>query len=104
MTAVNSLVALAEAVAAEIRSGDAVAFHCDVSQLDDFERVRDTCLDRFGRVEVVVNNVSVLAAGPPKCIPLEEWHRALDINLLGIVRSNQVLVPVLLDQQRGVTN
>jgi NAD(P)-dependent dehydrogenase (short-subunit alcohol dehydrogenase family) len=92
-----------ETVAAEIRSGggDAVALHCDVSQLADFERVRDTCLDRFGRVDVVVNNVSVLAVGPPEAIPLDEWHRALDINLLGIVRSNQVFLPVLMDQQRG---
>ncbi|HEX4218952.1 MAG TPA: SDR family NAD(P)-dependent oxidoreductase [Acidimicrobiales bacterium] len=93
----------ADGVAGEIRSegGDAVAMRCDVSQLADFERVRDICLERFGRVDVVMNNVSVLAVGSPVAIPLEEWQRAVDINLLGIVRSNQVFLPVLMEQQRG---
>jgi NAD(P)-dependent dehydrogenase (short-subunit alcohol dehydrogenase family) len=93
----------ADAVAREIRSraGSAIAMRCDVSQLVDFERVRDACLDRFARIDVVMNNVSVLAVGSPETIPLEEWQRALDINLLGIVRSNQVFVPVLVNQQRG---
>ncbi len=93
----------AETVAEEIRSraGSAIAMRCDVSQLADFERVRDACLDRFDRIDVVMNNVSVLAVGSPEAIPLEEWQRALDINLLGIVRSNQVFLPVLVNQQRG---
>lgn len=93
----------AEAVAGEIRSeaGEAVAMRCDVSQLADFERVRDASLDRFGRVDVVMNNVSVLTVGSPEAIPFEEWQLALDVNLLGIVRSNQVFVPLLVEQQRG---
>jgi NAD(P)-dependent dehydrogenase (short-subunit alcohol dehydrogenase family) len=93
----------ADAVAAEIHAegGDAVALPCDVSKLADFERARDACLERFGRVDIVMNNVSVLAVGSPEAIPLEEWQRALDVNVLGIVRSNQVFLPLLLEQQRG---
>jgi NAD(P)-dependent dehydrogenase (short-subunit alcohol dehydrogenase family) len=93
----------ADAVAGEINSegGDALSLRCDVSQLADFERVRDTCVERFGRVDIVMNNVSVLAVGSPEAILLDEWQRALDVNLLGIVRSNQVFLPLLLEQQRG---
>jgi NAD(P)-dependent dehydrogenase (short-subunit alcohol dehydrogenase family) len=90
----------AAAVAEEI--GDqGVAARCDVTQLEDLEAVRDLALERFGQVDLVMNNVGVLAVGPPEAIPLEAWQRVVDINLLGIVRSNLVFVPLLLEQGSG---
>jgi NAD(P)-dependent dehydrogenase (short-subunit alcohol dehydrogenase family) len=90
----------ATAVAGEIGAG-AVGLACDVTSLGDVELLRDTCLDRFGRVDIVMNNVGVLAVGPAEVIPLDEWQRIIDINLLGVVRSNLVFLPVLLEQRRG---
>jgi NAD(P)-dependent dehydrogenase (short-subunit alcohol dehydrogenase family) len=92
-------VAVAEEVAAG--GGEATALRCDVTQLSDIEAVRDAALDRFGRVDVVMNNVGVMALGPVELIPLEEWQRVIDVNLLGIVRSNLVFLPLLLHQGRG---
>jgi NAD(P)-dependent dehydrogenase (short-subunit alcohol dehydrogenase family) len=43
----------------------------------------------------------VLAVGPVEDIPLEAWQRTIDINLLGIVRSNLVFLPLLLAQGSG---
>jgi NAD(P)-dependent dehydrogenase (short-subunit alcohol dehydrogenase family) len=93
----------AERVAAEIASagGTALALACDVTRQADLERVRDACLGRFGRVDLVMNNVGVLAMGPPESVPLEAWQRVLDVNLLGIVRSNLVFLPLLIAQRRG---
>jgi len=90
----------AVAVANEIGDG-ATGIACDVTELADLERLRDTCVERYGRVDIVMNNVGVLAVGPPEVIPLEEWQRLIDINLLGVVRSNLVFLPVLLEQRRG---
>jgi NAD(P)-dependent dehydrogenase (short-subunit alcohol dehydrogenase family) len=90
----------AATVAAEL--GDpAVAAACDVTSLTDFEAVRDLALARFGRIDLVMNNVGVLAVGKVEDIPLEGWQRIIDINLLGIVRSNLVFLPVLLAQGSG---
>jgi NAD(P)-dependent dehydrogenase (short-subunit alcohol dehydrogenase family) len=90
----------ARAVADEL--GDqAVATACDVASLADFEAVRDLALDRFGRVDLVMNNVGVLAVGPVESIPLEAWQRAIDLNLLSVVRSNLVFLPILLAQGSG---
>jgi NAD(P)-dependent dehydrogenase (short-subunit alcohol dehydrogenase family) len=49
----------------------------------------------------VVNNVGVVAMGPPESLPLEAWQRVLDLNLLSIARSNLVFLPLLLEQARG---
>jgi NAD(P)-dependent dehydrogenase (short-subunit alcohol dehydrogenase family) len=78
-----------------------VAAQCDVTKVGDLEAVRDLTLERFGRVNVVMNNVGVLAVGPVEEIPLEAWERIFDINLMGIVRSNLVFLPLLLEQGSG---
>ncbi len=81
--------------------GQSVARRVDVTESADLEVLRDTCLDRFGRVDLVMNNVGVIAMGPPESLPLAEWQRVVDINLLGIVRSNLAFLPLLLEQGRG---
>ena len=63
--------------------------------------LRDRCLEQFGRVDVVFNNVGVLAMGAPESLPVEAWQRVLDLNVLSIARSNVVFLPLLLAQGRG---
>jgi NAD(P)-dependent dehydrogenase (short-subunit alcohol dehydrogenase family) len=58
-------------------------------------------LERFGHVDVVVNNVGVVAPGSPESLPLEAWRRLLDLNLLTVARSNQGFLPLLLDTPGG---
>lgn len=90
----------ARTVAGEL--GDqGVAAVCDVTRPEDLEAVRDLALDRFGRVDIVMNNVGILAVGPVEDIPLDAWQRVIDVNLLGVVRSNLVFLPLLLDQGSG---
>lgn len=95
--------ARAETVAAEIAAeGGTVRWqHLDVTQRDDFVAARTRCLDDFGRVDVVVNNVGTMVGGRPEQIPADEWARLLDVNVLGIVRSNEVFLPLLMEQGHG---
>jgi NAD(P)-dependent dehydrogenase (short-subunit alcohol dehydrogenase family) len=90
----------AAAVADEL--GDqGVAAKCDVTNLADLEVARDLALEHFGRVDLVMNNVGVLAVGAVEDIPLEAWQRVVDINLMSVVRSNLVFLPLLLEQGTG---
>ncbi|MHC5257705.1 SDR family oxidoreductase [Streptomyces sp. UC4497] len=93
----------ARTVAAECTEvgGQAVAGACDVTSVDDLQAVRDLALDRFGRVDLVMNNVGILAVGPVEDIPLDAWQRVIDVNLLSVVRSNVVFLPLLLEQGSG---
>jgi NAD(P)-dependent dehydrogenase (short-subunit alcohol dehydrogenase family) len=89
------------ALVAEEIGPQAVGTRCDVTNLSDLETARDVALARFGRVDIVMNNVGILAVGPVEEIPLEAWQRVIDVNLLGVVRSNLVFLPLLLEQGRG---
>jgi NAD(P)-dependent dehydrogenase (short-subunit alcohol dehydrogenase family) len=93
----------ARAVAAEIdQSGrDAFGVAADVTRERDLEALRSACLERFGRLDVVMNNAGVLAMGAPESLPDKAWERVLDVNLLSIARSNRVFLPLLLEQGRG---
>lgn len=81
--------------------GEAVSLRVDVTDQGDLEALRETCLGHFGSLDLVMNNVGVIAMGPPESLPLSEWQRVIDINLLGIVRSNLVFLPHLIEQGRG---
>jgi NAD(P)-dependent dehydrogenase (short-subunit alcohol dehydrogenase family) len=93
----------ARAVAAEITAGggEAFAVRVDVTREADLVALRDACLERFGQVDLVMNNVGVLAMGAPESLPDEAWQRVLDINLMSIARSNRVFLPLLIGQGRG---
>jgi NAD(P)-dependent dehydrogenase (short-subunit alcohol dehydrogenase family) len=81
--------------------GSAIALAADVTDQGDLEALRDRCLDAFGRLDLVMNNVGVLAMGAPESLPLEAWQRVIDLNLLSIARSNLVFLPHLIEQGHG---
>jgi NAD(P)-dependent dehydrogenase (short-subunit alcohol dehydrogenase family) len=83
------------------RGASAFGYVADVSDPDAFEKVRDAALGRFGRIDIVANNVGVLTNGLPQDIPVSEWQRILEINLMSVVRSNAAFLPLLLDQGSG---
>jgi NAD(P)-dependent dehydrogenase (short-subunit alcohol dehydrogenase family) len=83
------------------RGATAVAQRADVSEPQAFEGIRAAALERFGRVDIVANNVGVLTNGLPADIPVAEWQRILDINLMSVVRSNAAFLPLLLEQGSG---
>jgi NAD(P)-dependent dehydrogenase (short-subunit alcohol dehydrogenase family) len=91
------------AVALEIEGagGRAVAQPCDVTSDEDMAQLRETALSVFGGVDIVMNNVGVLALGNPENIPVEAWRRILDINVLSMARSIGVFLPGLLAQGSG---
>jgi 2-keto-3-deoxy-L-fuconate dehydrogenase len=51
--------------------------------------------ERLGGVDVLVNNAGVGATGTVEDNPDEEWHRVLDVNLLGVVRTTRAALPHL---------
>jgi NAD(P)-dependent dehydrogenase (short-subunit alcohol dehydrogenase family) len=78
-----------------------VAVRLDVARDQDFLAARDLALATFGRIDIVMNNVGAISAGLPHLIPVSEWQRALDLNLLSMVRSNSTFLPLMLERGSG---
>lgn len=86
---------------AKALGAQAIPALCDVGQDGSFEALRDVVLERFGRIDIVMNNAGVLSSGLPEDIPFEEWQRVININLMSVVRSNQVFLPWMLERGEG---
>jgi NAD(P)-dependent dehydrogenase (short-subunit alcohol dehydrogenase family) len=82
--------ALAVAALAVNAGGEAFGMRCDVGSDGEFEKVRNAAIDRFGRIDIIMNNAGVILSGNPEDVPLSEWQRVININLMSIVRSNAV--------------
>ena len=80
---------------------EALAVHCDVGQADAMTDLRDAALARFGQVDLIMNNVGVLVSGRPEDIPVSEWERVLNLNLMSVVRSHAAFLPGFLARGEG---
>ena len=65
--------------------GEAVALQGDFSRPADIARVFAEIRERFGRLDVLVNNAGVYSFGPIEQVTAEEFHRQFDLNVLGVL-------------------
>jgi NAD(P)-dependent dehydrogenase (short-subunit alcohol dehydrogenase family) len=84
------------------RAGESIsAVRCDVSQLDEVERLGETADRLLGGVDLIVNNAGVAVGGRIGEVPIDDWRWILGINLWGVIHGCHVFVPRLRRQRSG---
>jgi 2-keto-3-deoxy-L-fuconate dehydrogenase len=69
--------------------------HCDVSDDVSTERAISAVAERFGGIDIVVNNAGIGTTGDITANDFDEWRRVLEINVLGVVRVSRAALPWL---------
>ena len=62
---------------------DCMAMTCDVSQPEQVHAAVHAVADRFGRIDVLVNNAGISWGEPAATMPIDKWRRVLDTNATG---------------------
>jgi 3-oxoacyl-[acyl-carrier protein] reductase len=105
MVAVNyaSSSGAAEAVVAEIvaAGGQAIALQADVSQPDAVENFVKAVMDKWGRVDVLVNNAGITKDTLLLRMGIEEWQAVINLNLTGVFLCTKVVSKIMLKQKSG---
>ena len=75
---------------------------CDVNDSAAVKALVDACVARFGRVDVLVNNVGGSAKGGPVQLSEEDWDRQLNFNLKSVFVTCKHVLPHMEQQGGGV--
>lgn len=93
---------LAELVARiEQAGGTAVQLRTDVTRPDDLHALVALATERFGRLDVLVNNAGVGTISPLDDLRVEEWDHMIDVNVKGVLHGIAAALPVFRAQGGG---
>jgi 3-oxoacyl-[acyl-carrier protein] reductase len=96
----------AEAVASSLRGSglSALGLGVDVADEDSTKAMAKAALDRFGAIDVLINNASLMSVLPRRSwleIPVDEWDRVMAVNLRGMFLCCRAVFPAMQAQKRG---
>lgn len=93
----------AEATAQEIRGdgGECVALKADVSRSEDCRAMVEACIDRFGKLHVLHNNVGITNSGGPVEYGEDQWERMMNINAKSVFLTAKYALPHMERQRCG---
>ncbi|MDP6692284.1 MAG: SDR family oxidoreductase [Alphaproteobacteria bacterium] len=93
---------LAEKIAEE--GGEASAFAADVTKTDDVAAMAAAVKERYGRLDILCNNVGVGTGGDPnrvEDVTDETWDSLVDINITSAMKCSRVAVPLMRESGGG---
>jgi len=81
--------------------GDCIVFKADVSKSSDCKRMVEKCIEAFGRIDILHNNVGIVEVGGPVEISEGNWDRLLNVNLKSMFLTCKYALPHMQKQRGG---
>lgn len=89
---------VAEIVAA---GGQALAVQTDVTDRAAVANLVDTAVQRFGRIDVLINNAGIMPLSALESLKVDEWDRMIDVNIRGVLYGIAAALPHMKAQKSG---
>jgi 3-oxoacyl-[acyl-carrier protein] reductase len=85
----------------ETAGGRGMIVGCDVSDAEAVKHMVRQIIEKWGRIDVLVNNAGVWLPAPIDHFPYETYKRTLAINLDGVIHCTEAVVPLMIQQGGG---
>lgn len=92
-----------EKLCAELRANGAAidAVPSDVLERSALQKLADLAMEKYGRIDVLINNAGVMPLSPLSALKVDEWELTLDVNIRGVLYGIAAVLPVMQAQQQG---
>src|SRR5438093_4372928 len=81
--------------------GKALAVATDVTHRNQVKRLVDTAAQKFGRVDVMINNAGIMPRAPLERLTIDDWDRTIDVNIKGVLYGVAAALPHMKQQKSG---
>ncbi len=83
------------------KGGEAHAICADVAKSDDVNRMIDETVEKYGRLDVLVNNAGILKGGLLMLLDEKDWDAVIESNLKGVYNCSKAAVRQMISQRSG---
>ena len=90
-----------QALVAELaqQGHEAIAVGTDVTDRAQVQKLVDTAVQSYGRIDVMLNNAGLMPHSPLERLKVEDWDRMIDVNLRGVLYGIAAALPQMQRQQ-----
>jgi len=81
--------------------GKALAVATDVTHRNQVKRLVDAAAQKFGRVDVMINNAGIMPRAPLERLTIDDWDRTIDVNIKGVLYGIAAALPHMKKQKSG---
>lgn len=85
----------------ESEGGVSFAFEADVTKAEDCKSMAEKCIETYGKVDILHNNVGIGESGGPVELSEEDWDRVFDVNLRSMFLTCKYVLPYMEKQGNG---
>ena len=93
-----------ERTLATLDHGEHLVATCDVAKADDVDALSHAVLEKYGHVDVLVNNAGVVVQGRIHEISLDDWKKVMSVDLDGVFHCAHYFLPALLKSKGNMVN
>lgn len=83
------------------RGYKALALETDVTQCDQVKKLVDLAVQKFGRIDVMINNAGLMPNSPLERLKIDDWNQMIDVNIKGVLYGIAAALPYMKQQRAG---
>jgi len=83
------------------KGGKALAIATDVTHVEQVKKLVDSAVQKFGRIDVMINNAGIMPHSPLERLKIDDWNRTIDVNIKGVLYGIAAALPHMKQQKAG---